>query len=158
MRGNKKGKKNYMNIIFSSIQISCSVLPYSLRPHGLQHARFPCPSQTLRACSDSGLWSWWCHPTISSSVVPFSSCLQSFPAIGSFPMNQLFTSGGQSIGVSASASVLLMNIQDSFPLGLTGLISLQSKVLSRVFSNTIVWKHQFFSTQPSLWFNSHICT
>ena len=150
MRGNKKGKKNYMKIIFSSIQISCSVLPYSLQPHGLQHARFPCPSQTLRACSDSGLWSWWCHPTISSSIVPFSSCLQSFPAIGSFPMNQLFTSGGQSIGVSASASILLMNIQDSFPLGLTGLIFLQSKVLSRVFSNTIVPKHQFFGPQLSL--------
>ena len=148
MRGNKKGNKNYMNIIFCTIQIRCSVLSYSLWPHGLQHARLPCPSQTLRACSNSGLWSRWCHPTISSSVVPFSSCLQSFPAIGPFPVNQFFASGGQSIGVSASASVLPMNIQDWFPLGLTSLISLQSKVLSRVFSNTTVWKHQFFSCSP----------
>ena len=99
---------------------------------------------------------WWCHPTISSSVIPFSSCLQSFLASGSFPRSQFFTSGGQSIGVSASASVLPMNIQDWFPLGLTGLISLQSKALSRVFSNTTVQKHQFISTQLSLWSNSHI--
>ena len=99
----------------------------------------------------------WCHPAISSSVLPFS-CLKSFPASGSFPMSQLFASGGQSIGVSASISVLPMNIQDWFPLGLTGWISLQSKGLSRVFSNTTVQKHQFFSTQPSLWSNSHICT
>ena len=158
MRGNKKGKKNYMKIIFSSIQISCSVLPYSLQPHGLQHARFPCPSQTLRACSDSGLWSWWCHPTISSSVVPFSSCLQSFPAIGSFPMNQLFTSGGQTIGVSASASVLPVHIQDWFPLGLTGSFSWQSKGLSRVFFSTRVQKYPFLSAQPPLGSNSHIQT
>ena len=99
--------------------------------------------------------SWWCHPTISSSVVPFFSCLQSFPASGSFPMNQVFTSGGQSIG--ASASVLPMNIQDWFPSGF-GLISLQSNGLSRVFSNTTVQNHQFFGAQPSLWSNSHICT
>ena len=115
----------------------------SLRPHGLQHTRFPCPSPTPRACSDSCPSSRWCHPTISSSVIPFSSCLQSFPASGSFQMSQFFASGGQSIGVSASALVLPMNIQDWFPLGLTGWISLQSKGLSRVFSNT-VQKHQFF--------------
>ena len=100
--------------------------------------------------------SQWCHPTISPSVVPFSSCLQSFPASGSFQRSQFFISDGQSIGVSASASVLPTNIQDQFPLGLTGLISLQSKRLSRVFSNTTIWKHQFFGTQPSLWSNSHI--
>ena len=136
MRGNKKGNKNYMNIIFRTIQIRCSVLSYSLWPHGLQHARLPCPSQTLRACSNSGLWSRWCHPTISSSVVPFSSCLQSFPAIGPFQMSQFFTSGGQRIGASASASIPPMDIQDWFPLELAGWISLQSKGLSRVFSNT----------------------
>ena len=100
----------------------------------------------------------WCHQTISSSVVPFSSCLQSFPASGSFPMSQFFASGGQSTGVSALASVLLMNIQDQFPVRLTGLISLQSKGLSRVSSSTTVWKHQFFGTQPALWSNSHIHT
>ena len=116
----------------------------SLRPYGLQHARFPYPSPTLRACSNSCSLSWWCHPTISSSVVPFSSCLQSFPASGSFPVSRFFASGGQSIGASASASVLPMNILDWFPLGWTGWISLQSKGLSRVFSNTTVQKHQFF--------------
>jgi len=116
----------------------------SLRPHGLQHARLPCPSSTPRACSNSCPLSWWCHPTISSSVIPFSSWPQSFPASGSFPVSQFFTSGGQSIGVSASASILPMNIQDWFPLGLIGLIFLQSKGLSRVFSNTTVQKHQFF--------------
>ena len=139
----------------SSVQFSHSVTSDSLWPHGLQHARPPCPSPTPRACSNSCLSSQWCYPTISSSVVSFS-CLQSFPASGSFPMSQFFTSGGQSIGVSASASVLPMNIQDWFPSGLTGLISLQSKGLSRVFSSTTVQKHQFFSTQLSLWFNSHI--
>ena len=112
----------------------------------LQHARLPCPSWTPRACSNSCPSSWWCHPTISSSVVPLFSCLQSFPASGFFPMSQLFTSGGQSIG--ASASVLLVNIKDWFPLGLTGWISLQSKGLSRVFSNSTVQKHQFFGAQP----------
>ena len=110
-----------------------------------------------QSCSNSCPLSWWCHPTVSSSVIPFS-CLQSFPASGSFSMNQLFTSGGQSIGASASASVLPMNIQYWFPLGLTDLISLQSKGLSRVFSNTTVQKHPFFSVQPSFWPSSHICT
>ena len=123
---------------FSSVQFSPSVMSVSLRPHGLQHARLPCPSPTPGACSNSCPWSQWCHPTISSSVIPFSSSLQSFSASGSFPMSQLFTSGGQSIGVSASASVLPMNIQGWLPLGWTGWISLQSKGLSRVFSNTTV--------------------
>ena len=118
----------------------------------------PCSSPIPRACSNSCTLSRWCHLTISSSVVPFSSCLQSFLASGSFPMSQFFTSDGQSIRVSASASVLPMNIQDWFPLGLTGWLSLQSKGLLRVFSNTTVWKHQFFSTQLSLWSNSHIHT
>ena len=137
---------------------SFSVVSDSLRPHGLQHTRIPCPSPTPGAYSNSCPSNWWCHPTISSSVIPFSSCLQSFPASGSFLMSQLFTSGGQSIGVSASASVLPMNIHDWFSLGLPGLISLQSKVLSRVFSNTTVQKHQIFHSQPSLWSNSHIHT
>ena len=119
----------------------------SLRPHGLQHARLPCASPTSRACSNSCPSSWWYHPTISFFVVPFSSCLQSFPESGSFPMSQLFPSGGQNIGVSASASVLPMNIQDQFPLGWTNWIFLQSKGLSRVFSNTTVQKHQFFGVQ-----------
>ena len=131
----------------SSVTQSCPTL---LRPHGLQHARLPCPSPTPRAYSNSCPSSQWCHPTISSSVVPFSSCLQSFPASGSFPTSQFFTSGGQSIGVSVSASVLPMNIQDWFPLWLIGLTSLQSRALSRVFSNTTVQKHQFFGTQLSL--------
>ena len=126
---------------------SYSLVSNSLWPHGLQHVRLPCPSPTPGVYSDSCLLSWWCHPTISSSVVPFSSCLQSFPASGSFPMSRFFASGGQSIGVSASTSVLLMNIQDWFPLGWTGWISLQSKGLSRVFSNTTVQKHQFFAAQ-----------
>ena len=119
----------------------------SFRPHGLQHARAPCPSPTPGVYSNSCPLSGWCHPTISSSVIPFSSCLQSFPASGSFPMSQFFTSGGQSVVVSASASVLPMNIQDWFPLGW---ISLQSKGLSRIFSNTTVQKYQFFGTQFSL--------
>ena len=142
----------------SSVQFSRSVVSNSLQPHGLQHARPPCPSPTLRVYPNSCPLSWWCHPTISSSVIPFSSCLQSFPASGSFPMSQLFASGGQSIGVSASTSVLPMNTQDRSPLGWTGWISLQSKGLSRVFSNTTVQKHQFFSAQLSLWSNSHIHT
>ena len=133
-----------------SVESSHSVMSDSLLPHVLQHARPPCPSRTPGAYSNSYPSSWWCHPTISSAVVPFSSCLQSFPASGSFPMNWFFPSGGQSIGPSASASVLPMNIQDWFPLGWTGWISLQSKGLSRVFSNTTVQKHQFFSTQLSL--------
>ena len=123
---------------FSSVQFSHSVVSSSLWLHGLQHARLPCPSPTPGVHSNSCALSRWCHPTISSSVVPFSSNLQSFPASGSFPMSQFFASGGQRIGVSASASVLPMNIQDWFPLGWTGWISLQSKGLSRVFSNTTV--------------------
>ena len=119
---------------------------------------FPCPSSTLGACSNSCPLSQWCHPTISSSVIPFSSHLPSFPASGSFPMSQFFTSGGQSIRASASASVLPMNMQGWFPLGWTGWISLQSKGLSRVFFNTTIQKHQFFSAQISLWSNFHILT
>ena len=118
------------------VQFSHSVMSDSLRPHGLQHTKLPCLSPTPRACSNSCPSSWWCHPTISSSIIPFSSCLQSFPASGSFPISQFFESGSQSIGASASASVLLKNIQDWFLLGLTGLISLQPKGLSRLFSNT----------------------
>ena len=131
-----------------SVQFSHSVMSNSLQPHGLQHARLPCPSPTPRA--NSCPLSRWCHPTISSSVVPFSSCLQSFPASGSFPMSQFFASGGQCIGVSASASVLPMNIQDWFPLGRTGWISSLSKGLSKVFSNTTVQKYQLFGAQISL--------
>ena len=144
--------------IHVSVQFSHSVISNSLRPQGLQHARPPCPSPTPRACSNSCPWSQWCHPTISSSVIPFSSHLQSFPASGSFPVSQFFASDGQSIGVSVSTSVLPMNIQDWFPVGLTGWISLQSKGLSRVFPNTTVQKHQFFGAQLSLWYNSHIHT
>ena len=130
----------------------------SLQPHGLQHTRLPCPSSSPKAFSNSCSLSQWCHPTISSSVIPFSSCPQSFPASGSFQMSQFFASGGQSIGVSALASVLPMNIQDWFPLGWTGWISLQSKGLSRVFSNTTVQNHQFFNAQPSLLSTSHFYT
>ena len=137
-------------IIFSSVQFSRSVLSDSLWPHRLQHARLPCPSPTPRACSNSYPLSQWCHPTISSSVIPFSSCLQSFPGSGSFLISQFFTSGGQSIGALASASVLLMNIQDCFPLGLTGWISLQFKGLSRVFFSTTVQKHLFFLLRHTL--------
>ena len=140
------------------LQFSCSFMSDSLQPQGQQHARLPCPSPTPRACSNSCPSCQWCHPTISSSVIPFSSRLQSFPASGSFPISQFFASGGQRIGVSASALVLSLSIQDWFPLGLTGLISLQSKELSGVFSNTTVQKHQFFGTQPSLWSKSHIHT
>ena len=133
-----------------SVQFSHSVMSSSLWPHGLRHQP-PCPSPTSRAYSNSCPSSQWCHPAISFSViVPFSSRLQSFPASGSLPMSQFFASGGQSIGVSASTSVLPMNIQDRFPLGLTGWISLQYKGLSRVFSNTTVQKHQFFAVQLSL--------
>ena len=129
----------------NSVQFS-PVMSNPLWPHGRQHARLP---WTPRACSNSCPLSQWCHPAISSSVIPFSSCPQSFPASESFPVSQLFTWGGQSIGDSASVSVLPMNIQDWFPLGWTGWISLQSKGLSRVFSSTTVQKHQFFSAQPS---------
>ena len=135
---------------------SQSVMSNSLRPYGLQHARFPCPSPAPGACSNSCPLNQWCHPTFLSSVVPFSSFLQSFPASGSFPVSWLFTSNGQSIGASASVSVLPMNIQGWFPLGLTGFISLQSQGLSRSFSNTTVWKASvlrhspFFMVQLSL--------
>ena len=130
---------NY-SVQFSSVQsLSCVFL----RPHESQHARPPCPSPIPRVYSNSCPSSQWCHPAISSSVIPFSSCLQSLPASGSFPMSQLFAWGGQNTGVSASVSVLPMNTQDCAPLGRTGCISLQSKGLSRVFSNTIVQKHQF---------------
>ena len=135
------------------VQFSYSVMSDSLWPHGLQHFRLPCSSQTPGTCSNSCPSSWWCHPTISSSVIPFSSRLQSFPVSGSFQMSQHFSSGGQSIGPSASASVIPMNIQDWFPLGITSLISMLSNGLSRVLSNTTVQKHQFFSAQPSLWSN-----
>ena len=140
----------------SSVQFSCSVVSESLQPHESQHARSPCPSPTPGVHPNPCPSSWWCHPAISSSVVPFSSCPQSFPASRFFQMSQLFASGGQSIGVSASTSVLPMNTQDWSPLGWAGWISLQSKGLSRVFSNTTIQKHQFFSTQLSLWSNSHI--
>ena len=130
-----------------SVQFSRSVISDSLRPHEVQHARPSCPSPTPGVYLNSCPLSQWCHPTISSSVIPFSSCPQSFPASGSLQMSQLFTSGGQSIGVSALASVLPMNTQDWSPLGWTGWISLQSKELSRVFSNTTVQKHRFFGAQ-----------
>ena len=139
-----------------SHQFSRSVMSDSLQPHESHHARPPCPSLTPRVYPNSCLSSQWCHPATSSSLVPFSSCPQSLPASGSFPMSQLFTWGGQNFGVSASTSVLPMNTQDWSPLGWTGWISLQSKGLSRVFSNTRVQKHQFFGTQLSSQSNSHI--
>ena len=135
------------SVKFSSVQFSHSVVSDSLWSHGLQHIRLPYPSPTPGAYSNSCPLSRWCHPIISSSVVPFSSHLESFPASGSFQMSQIFTSGAQIIGVSASISVLPMNIQDWFPLGWAGWISLKSKGLSRVFSNTTVQKHQFSCTQ-----------
>ena len=141
-----------------SVQFSHSVVSDSLQPHGLPHVRLPCPSPTPGAFSNSCPLSRWCHSAIWSYVVPFSSCPQSLPASGSFPMSRLFAWGGQSIRVSASASVLPVNIQDWSPIGLTGWISLQSKGLSRVFSNTTVQKHQFFGAQLSFWSNSHIHT
>ena len=142
----------------SSVQFSCSVVSNSLRPHELQHTRPPCPSPIPGVHSDSRPLSQWCHPAISSSVIPFSSCPQSLPASESFPMSQLIAWGGQSTGVSALASVLPMNTQDWSPLGWTGWISSQSKGLSRVFSSTTVQKHQFFGTQLSSQSNSHIHT
>ena len=142
--------------VVQSVQFSWSVMSNSLQPHGPQQARPPCPSPTPGIHSNSCPLSWWCHPTISSSVYPFSSCLKSFPASGSFPMSQFFSSGGQSIRISTSASFPPMNSQDWLPLGWTGWISLQSKGLSRVFSNTTVQKHQFFRAQLSLQSNSHI--
>ena len=144
--------------MYQSVQFSCSVVSNSLWPHRLQHARPSCPSPTPRVCAKSCPLSQWCHPTISSSVAPFTSSPQSCPASGSFSMSQFFASSGQSIGASSSSSVFPVNIQDWFPLRLTGWVSLQSKGLSRVFSNTTVQKHQFFGTQPSLWSNFHICT
>ena len=142
----------------NSVQFRCSVESDSLQPHEPQHARPPYPSPTPGVYSNSCPLSRWCHPIISSSVILFSSNHQSFPASGSFQMSQLFKSGCQSVGVSASTSVLPMNTQDWFLLGWTGWISLQSKGLSRVFSNTILQEHQFFSTQLSLQSNSHIHT
>ena len=147
-----------LNMLFSSVQFSHSVVSNFLWPHELQHARPPCPSPTPRVYSNSCPSSQWYHPAISSSVVPFSSCPQSLPASGSFPMSKLFAWGSQSTGVSASASVLPMNTQDQSPLGWTGWISLQSKGLSRVFSNTTVQKHKFFVAQLSSQSNSHIHT
>ena len=141
---------NSETAICVSVQFSHSFESNSLWPHGLQHARLPCPSPIPGVYSNSCPLSQWCHPTISSSVISFSSRLQSFPASGSFKISQFFALGNLSIGVSASASVLPMNIQDWFPLGWTGWISLQSKGLSKVFSNTTVQKHQFFGPQLSL--------
>ena len=135
---------------YNSDQFSCSVVSNSLRPHEPQHSRPLCPSPSPRVYSNSCPSSQWCHPTISSFIILFSSHLQFFPASGSFQISQLFTPGGQSIGVSASASVLLVNTQDWSPLGWTGWISLQSKELSGVFSNTTVQKHQFFGARLSL--------
>ena len=142
----------------TSVQFSHSVMSDSLRPCEQKHIRPPCPSPTPRVHPNPCPLSWWCHPTISSSVVPFSSFPQSFPTSGSFPISQLFASGGQSIGVSASTSVLPVNSQDWSPLGWTGWIPLQSKGLLRVFSNTTVQKHQFFETQLSSQSNSYIHT
>ena len=143
---------------FQFSSVAQLVLFNSSQPHESQHSRPPCPLPTPVAYSNSCPLSQWCHPAILPSVIPFSSCPQSLPVSGSFPMSQFFTSGGQRIGVPAAASVLPMNIQDWFPLGWTGWISLQSKAFSRVFSNTTAQKHQFFGTQISVWSNSHIHT
>ena len=150
--------KEEATVRWSISQFSQSIMSDSLLPHGLQHARLRCPLPTLGVYTNSSPLSRWCHQAISSSAIPFSSHLQSFPASGSFQMSQFFPSGGQSIRVSTLASVFWMNIQDWFPLGWTGWISLQSKGLSRVFSNTTVQNHQFFSAQLSLQSNSHIHT
>ena len=141
-----------MKAFLAAVQFTCSVVSDSLWPHGLQHTKLPCPSPIPEACSSSGSACWWHRPNFSSSVIPFSSCLQSFPASGSFQMSQFFTSGGQSVGVSASASDLPMNIQDQFPLGLTSLIS---KRFSRVFTTTTVQKNEFSGAQLSLVQLSH---
>ena len=154
----EKHKNTQLPVCLSSVQFSRSVVSDSLRPHESQHARPPCPSQTPGVCSNSCPLSRWCYPAISSSVIPFSSCPQSLPASRSFPTSQLFSWGGQSIEVSASASVLPMNTQDWSPSGWTGWISLQSKGLSRVFSNTTVQTHQYFGAQVSSQSNSHIHT
>ena len=140
-------------IQFSSVQFRCSVMSDSLQPRESQYARPPCPSPTPGVYPNPCPSSWWCHPTILSSVGPLSSCPQSFPASGSFQMSQLFA-----WGTGASGSVIPMNIQGWFPLELTSLISLLYKELSRIFSRTAVRKHQFFNAQCSLWFNSHIHT
>ena len=145
-------------MLYIYLQFSCSVMSNSLQPQGLQDVRLPCPSPSPRACSNSCPSSSWWYLTISSSIIPFSSCLQSFPASGYFQMSQFFAPAGQNIGASASASVLLMNIQDWFPLGWTSWISLQSKGLSRVFSNTTVQKHQVYGAQLSLYSKSLIHT
>ena len=150
------GAQISVHIAMKTEHFSRSVVSVSLWSHGLWHARFLCPSPTPRACSNSCPSSKWCHLTVSSSVVPFSSCPQSFPASGSFTVSWLFLSGDQNIGASASATILPMNIQGCLPLELIGLIYLQSKGLSRVFSSTTIQKHQLFGTQPSLWSNSHI--
>ena len=146
----KRSRQTVVHPYNRILQFSRSIVSASLRPHELQHTRPPCPSPTPGLHPNPRPLSQWCHPTISSSVIPFSSCSQSFPASGSFQMSQLFPSGGQSVGVSASTSVLPMNTQDWSPLGWTGRISLQSKELSSVFSNTTVQKHQFFGAQLSL--------
>ena len=155
---NAKRQNGCLQRPYISVQFSHSVVSDSLRPHEPQHTRPLYPSPTPGVHSNSHPSSWWCHPAISSSVVPFSSCPQSFPASESFPMSQLFAWSSQSIGVSASASVHAMNTQDWSPLGWTGWISLQSKGLSRVFSNSTVQKHQFFSAQLSSESKSHIHT
>ena len=157
-RGHAQAAFSWERVQFSSVQFSHSVLSNSLWLHVLQHARPPCPIWTPGAYANSCPLSWWCHPTISSSVIPFSSCLQSFPASGSFLMSQFFESGGQSIGVSSSTSILPMNTEDWSPPEWTDWISLQSKGLSHVFSNPTVQKHQFFGTQLSLQPDSHINT
>ena len=146
-------KRSQKSFLF--LQFTHSVISDSFWPHGLQHARPPCPSPTPGVYQNSSTLSWWCHPTISSSVVPYSSCLESFPASGSFPMSQFFPSGGWSIGASDSASILPKNIQDWFPLGWTGWIPLQYKEPSSIFNNT-VQKHQFVGTQLFVYSNSHI--
>ena len=148
----------WASLPLSSVQFSCSILSNSLWSHEMQHTRPPCPSPTPRVHSNSCPLGWWCLPTISSSVIPFSPCPQSFPALGSFPMSKFFPSGGQTIGVSPSTSVPPKKTQDWSPLEGTGWISLQSKGLSRDFSNTTVQKHQFVGVQLSLKSNSHIHT
>ena len=158
LSGQSIGASASASVLPMNLFFSCSVTSNSLWLQGMQHISLPCPSLSPRVCSNLCPSSQWCHPTISSSVILSSSCLQSFPESGFFLMSQLFASDGQSIGASVSASVLPMNIEGWFLLGLTGLISLLSKGLSRVLSNTSVQKHQFFSTQPSLWSNSHIHT
>ena len=154
--GMKENRWEFLRAQFSSVQFSHSVVSDSLRPHELQHARPPCPSPTPGVHPNPCPLCRWCHPTISSSVIPFSSCPQSFPASGCFQMSQVFASGGQSIGVSASASFLPKKCQGWSPSEWTGWISLQSKGLSRVFFNTTAQKHQFFGAQPSSQSNSHI--